>query len=129
MSGGSLDYVYNHVEEASIAIMGLSRRLKHVAFAEHLLLCARALKDLEWEFSGDTGKGDADAAIDLVTSPQEEISAATELLMSTIDQAQAALERLKILKDVCPKCDGAGHVMGDYRRLILCPKCGWSGKS
>ena len=49
----------------------------------------------------------------------------------------------RILKDVCPKCDGAGHVMGHFvascsfqgpsvhialRRLVLCPRCHGSGK-
>ena len=33
-----------------------------------------------------------------------------------------------ILESICNKCDGGGHVMGDYRRLILCPKCHGRGR-
>lgn len=64
MSGGSLDYVYYRVREAAESIReGEDSTTLHKAFAAHLDLVADALHDLEWEQSGDCGKGDADKAI------------------------------------------------------------------
>lgn len=69
MSGGSLDYVSCKVEDAADTIDGRSRydrdtpaerRVLRVrrAFARHLRLVAKALHEVEWSMSGDTGFGD-----------------------------------------------------------------------
>ena len=58
MSGGSMDYLYRRVEDATVynsthpganALRG--------AFRAHLLLVAKALHDIEWVDSGDYGPG------------------------------------------------------------------------
>lgn len=65
MSGGSWDYVYIKIEE-------VADRLKHEqsplrrAFGDHLILCAKAMYDIEWVDSGDIGKGDDRDAIKAV---------------------------------------------------------------
>lgn len=61
MSGGSLNYVYRKVEEVADMIREEEKSTTlHKAFAAHLDLVAKALRSLEWEQSGDSGKGDAD---------------------------------------------------------------------
>lgn len=62
MSGGSLDYVYSRVHEAAGEIRARSQKRRHLAFADHLDLVARALHDVEWVLSCDYGEdGDKDA--------------------------------------------------------------------
>jgi hypothetical protein len=58
MSGGSLDYAYARVEDAAAVIRSRASSATHVAFADHLDLVAKALRDVEWVFSGDKGQGD-----------------------------------------------------------------------
>lgn len=77
MSGGSLDYVYRHVDEA-IEKIGASDRPLHRAFASHLRKVSKALHDLEWVWSADKAHGDEDAAIRAVVTRDDEIAAAME---------------------------------------------------
>ena len=62
MSGGSLDYVYQKVQEAADRIKGDDRPI-YRAFGKHLELVADALHAVEWEYSCDYGKGDAEPNI------------------------------------------------------------------
>lgn len=97
MSGGSLDYVYQHVEGAAEAISSRSRNLQHRAFARHLRAVARALHDLEWVFSCDYGEGDERAAIEAVISPtavlEEAISAGEKAIADLVAAVNAAKQR------------------------------------
>lgn len=52
MSGGSLEYVFYKVDEA-ISTIEERGDLTMKAFAEHLKLVSAALRDVEWELSGD----------------------------------------------------------------------------
>jgi hypothetical protein len=61
MSGGSLNYAYQHVDDAADAIQVKSELRKQ--FVAHLRLVAAALKDIEWVDSCDMGEGDEEAAI------------------------------------------------------------------
>jgi len=63
MSGGALDYAYSKVEEAADRILTNNPNKLHKEFAEHLKLVAKALHDLEWEYSSDYSPGDANEAI------------------------------------------------------------------
>lgn len=76
MSGGSLDYVSFRVEEAAATISARCPDPLHQAFAAHLALVANALHECEWMLSGDTGRGDDEAAIRAVITPAMELSAA-----------------------------------------------------
>ena len=69
MSGGSLDYVYYRVENAASTLSGSGDPI-HRAFAKHLKLVAKALKDAEWVLSDDCEQGDDHKAILRVISPQ-----------------------------------------------------------
>lgn len=77
MSGGSMDYLYQRVEDASFREDTPERR----AFRKHLTLVAKALHDIEWVDSCDYGRGDETAAI-LACLP------AGAVLISAIEEAQ-----------------------------------------
>ena len=49
MSGGSMDYLYSRVEDATFHTDSPERK----AFRKHLFLVAKALKSIEWNDSGD----------------------------------------------------------------------------
>lgn len=49
MSGGSMDYLYSRVKDATFKENTILRR----AFRAHLNLVARTLKAIEWNDSGD----------------------------------------------------------------------------
>ena len=59
MSGGSMDYLYNRVEDANFVEYTPERR----AFRQHLNLVAQALHDIEWVDSSDNAKGSENEAI------------------------------------------------------------------
>lgn len=65
----------------------------HLAFAAKLLRLSEALKALTWEFSGDCGEGDADAALRAMLEPADELNAAIELANASAKQLRDALER------------------------------------
>lgn len=96
MSGGSLDYVFRKVEDAADSITHSSgcQSPRHKAFAKHLRLVARALKDVEWVLSGDSSTGDDHAAIDAITTPGEHAVAAREALERAMLDARGVLDEL-----------------------------------
>lgn len=57
MSGGSMSYMYNDVEDVAKDLEHSSEPLRR-ALGKHLFLVAKALHDIEWVDSGDYGKGD-----------------------------------------------------------------------
>lgn len=65
MSGGSLNYVHEKVEEAAAKIRtrGGVRELLFDSFADHLDAVADALQDVELVLSGDYGPDGADDSI------------------------------------------------------------------
>ena len=63
MSGGSLDYIYYKVDEAADSIDSRTENPLYRAFAEHLRMVSVALHDVEWEFSGDYGEGEAEEMV------------------------------------------------------------------
>lgn len=75
MSGGSMDYLYSKVEDASFVTNTPERR----AFYKHLKLVARALKAIEWNDSCDGDDGEHDAIMACIAPAavlQEAIEAA-----------------------------------------------------
>jgi hypothetical protein len=69
MSGGSLNYLYQRVEEAAdkksfVHDAGFKQNTPlRKAFAKHLLKVAKALHDIEWVDSDDMSVGDENQAI------------------------------------------------------------------
>ena len=53
MSGGSMNYLYSHIQDAEFDLSTPER----IAFKEHLNLIAKACKDIEWVDSGDNSDG------------------------------------------------------------------------
>lgn len=86
MSGGSLDYVYSHVEDAASKIRDFNRSTLHLAFAAHLDKVAAALRAVEWELSGDTGQGSARESIESCVSPGAEAQEFTRQALALSDQ-------------------------------------------
>jgi len=91
MSGGSLDYIYYKVEEAGLDVKRNAKTNLHKLFGNHLLLVSKALKDLEWEFSGDSSENSADGAIKEVLGKSYKIK---ELIMLK-EEAKDILHKLQ----------------------------------
>lgn len=69
MSGGSYDYFCFKIEHFADQIESRAgKNAWRLAFANHLLLVAKAAKDIEWVDSGDYLEGDEDEAIKAVVS-------------------------------------------------------------
>lgn len=83
MSGGSMDYLYSRVDDASFELNTPERR----AFKKHLELVSKALHDIEWVDSGDYATGDETGTILACITPQV-------VLQETIDTASKAMNEL-----------------------------------
>lgn len=104
MSGGSLNYLYSQVEDAAMKIAANYSRIGHpdegpatygaqgVAFAKLLFQVSKALKDIEWDMSGD---GSDWEEVGKLIGPKEEADAVADHLRNIIIQAEAVLGRLK----------------------------------
>ena len=90
MSGGSLNYAYQRVEEVADEVASRAETPEHRAFAAHLRKVAKALHDLEWVWSYDYGAGkELNALMACVTT--------SDVLVEAVERANAAkadLERL-----------------------------------
>ena len=53
MSGGSMNYLYSHIQDAEFELTTPQR----IAFKQHLNLVAEACKAIEWVDSGDNSEG------------------------------------------------------------------------
>lgn len=58
MSGGSYDYLYRKMQEASVQLTSLNQPLHIRAFGDLMMKCAEAMHDIEWVESGDLATGD-----------------------------------------------------------------------
>lgn len=94
MSGGSLDYLYQRLDDLAEAVDRNATKALHRAFAQHLRKCAKAAKDLEWMLSGDTSPGDEDKSILAVVSRQELVETAIQLIRTAIKDAREVEKRL-----------------------------------
>jgi len=73
MSGGSLDYAYQRIDDMIAAIETQSQKPLHMAFVKHLAKIKTALHDLEWVFSGDCSEPSEEAAIKAVLPKQKHV--------------------------------------------------------
>lgn len=96
MSGGSLNYVYNAVEEAAFAIRCRAETTLHHAFADHLVKVSKALHDLEWVFSADYGPGREVEAIKAALPADAEITTLIARGEATLAELQRLLAEAKI---------------------------------
>jgi hypothetical protein len=103
MSGGSLNYLYSQVEDAAMKISAYYSRAGHpdegpatygaqgMAFAKLLFQVSKALKDIEWDMSGD---GSDWKNVGKLIGPREEAAAIAEHLKDIITQAETVLKNL-----------------------------------
>ena len=89
MSGGSMDYLYFKVEDASFRMSTPMRE----AFDRHLKLVARALRAIEWNDSGDGDDGE-DAAILACISRSDVINVARERAEKAVADLNATIAML-----------------------------------
>jgi hypothetical protein len=82
MSGGSMDYLYSKVEEATFILNTPERKALH----KHLQKLSKALRAVEWNDSGD---GD-DKERDLIYA----VIGGNAILGSTIEEAQKVRDEL-----------------------------------
>jgi hypothetical protein len=91
MSGGSFDYAYSKLDRVIEEMAQSCKRPLHKAFIKHLVKVSKALYELEWEVSGDTGTGDADLAIKELIKPQDELRHIKEEMLILIQEAKKIL--------------------------------------
>ena len=85
MSGGSMNYLYSKLEyDATFS----THTPERVAFKRHLAKVAKALHDIEWVDSGDTGPGDENAAIRACLQPDA-------VLCTLVEQAKDVMAALR----------------------------------
>jgi hypothetical protein len=99
MSGGSLDYVYGKIEEASWKMSARAVTPLHRAFARHLMKVAQAAHDLEWVLSGDTSEGSEIAAIEACIGPHAELEQLIAEAKAARNALDAALARIEVKLD------------------------------
>lgn len=93
MSGSSLDYVYQKVDEAREQIEGFTTTSSckypatWKAFTEHLKLVSAALHDIEWVCSCDYAPGKEIEAVQKVVNKENEIEASIDMLNKAIAEA------------------------------------------
>jgi hypothetical protein len=89
MSGGSMDYLYQRVEDVADELQR-SPNPRRAIFGHHLALVAKALHDIEWVDSGDSSPGYEHDAIELCV-----LSDAWAAVEARIAGLKAELERLE----------------------------------
>ena len=89
MSGGSMDYLYSKVSDASFQTNTPLRR----AFQKHLLKVANALHDIEWVDSADCSPGDEEKAIRACLSSGDELKNILDEARETMNQLQAIIKK------------------------------------
>ena len=89
MRGGHYNYAYTKLQDMAESIEGKATSPLRRAFAKHLLAVAKAMKDIEWEDSGDGA--DWETSVRAVLHPNAEIDAAKEALIEAIDAARRVL--------------------------------------
>lgn len=92
MSGGSMDYLYCRVMDATFQTDTPERK----AFRKHLMLVAKALKSIEWNDSGD-GDDDEVANIMACISQADVLKAAIEDAHKVQGELDRILERVQRL--------------------------------
>jgi hypothetical protein len=89
MSGGSMDYLYSKVEDASFRTHTPERK----AFAAHLVKVANALHDIEWVDSNDYGEGDENKAIRACLPDGATLQAAIDTAHESMKALREQLEK------------------------------------
>lgn len=92
MSGGSLDYLHEKVDEAARRCVS-SDVPERRAFGRHLVKVAKALHAIEWVDSGDWSQPRDSEAIRAVITPEQEAQSMAADLRMMIEDAKRVLAR------------------------------------
>ena len=92
MSGGSMNYFYQNLEDAADRFR--TDTLKRRALRKHLLQLAKLMKAVEWNDSGD-GDDEEDALMETIISPALLLDKAIEEAKEARRDLQLAIERAK----------------------------------
>lgn len=92
MSGGSMNYLYSKLEYDATFPTNTPERQ---AFRAHLQLVVKALHDIEWVDSGDSGPGDENAAIRACLSQGAVLDAAIKQAEAALRDLSAEIERAR----------------------------------
>lgn len=103
MSGGSWDYVYGKVQDAAESLQQSPDALRR-AFGNHLILCAKAMHDIEWVDSCDYGKGQERPAIEAVLGAPAHVLE-LEQVQQAIEVLIAQYQELKV-EAMIPRTEG-----------------------
>ena len=95
MSGGSMDYLYARVNDASFYLNTPERR----AFKKHLELVSKALKAIEWVDSSDSSEGSEVADIMAVITPQAVLQETIEAAVKASNDLSDWIEKAKYIKE------------------------------
>ena len=98
MSGGSLDYAFSQVEDLADDLKRRATRAEHRAFAAHLRKVAKALHDIEWMLSGDTGEGSEISSIMDCVTPTDVMDTAREAIEAAMAEGRRLVEEMKVPK-------------------------------
>lgn len=92
MSGGALDYLYTKVEDGASIILSRAQTPIERAFGNHLLKISKALRAIEWVYSGD-GDDTAWDQIRGIVGPTQELRQAINDAKLAQVELQAVLDR------------------------------------
>jgi hypothetical protein len=95
MSGGSLDYAHQRLDDIIAAVERRAKTPLHRAFAKHLDKVSKALHDLEWIYSDNYGDGDEVAAIKACISPSALLDETIRAAEQAVVDLQAAIAEAK----------------------------------
>ena len=95
MSGGSLDYAYQQINDLAERIERGAETPLHTAFADHLRLVAKAAHDIEWVWSADYGPDRENEAILAVVSKGAVLDSVVKRAEETMKTLKSAIDLVK----------------------------------
>jgi len=99
MSGGSWNYIYERMNEASAALRDCKCPYRK-ALGKQLAKIALAMHDIEWVDSDDYGEGDDQAAIEAALGSDCEKMALAELIIEANDSKERLEKQIEIAKGI-----------------------------
>jgi hypothetical protein len=88
-----LNYVHTRVIDAAEVLRQSSNDSLHIAFADHLVLVADALRMIQKVLDGDSSSGSEHEAIRECLTPSDEIDSARETALKAMEDLSNAINR------------------------------------
>ena len=100
MSGGSLNYSYEKINQAAEDLRFRAHTPLQKAMARHLDLVSKAMHDIEWVISGDYGEGDDEATIRAVLGEHAELIQVIKEAFEAKEALEAAIAKSLLRESV-----------------------------